>query len=167
MNYMTTMIINPEVFAKQSLADRSGAVKSISGPAARRLTALWSGSGFLIDPADALVSGAFFSLHHAADGHRPNDAVDRLEMTETIVIGSTAVVSTSLSVGYVIWIIRGGSLLSAFMSAMPAWQNFDPLPILQSFEKAAQEDDESLLGIVTRKGVAPLRGKTQPSSNVD
>ena len=82
-------------------------------------------------------------------------------MTETIVIGSTAVVSTSLSVGYVIWIIRGGSLLSAFMSAMPAWQNFDPLPILQSFEKEKHEDDESLLGIVTRKAVAPLRKKAR------
>ena len=111
--------------------------------------------------ADALVSDAFFAFHHTSDAHGPNNAADKLEMANTVVIGSTAVVSTSLSVGYVIWIIRGGSLLSAFMSAMPAWQSFDPLPILPSYENEKHHDDESLLGIVTRKAIAHLPGKSK------
>ncbi len=67
------------------------------------------------------------------------------------VVGSTAVVTTSLSVGYVIWILRGGSVLTAFMSAMPAWQSFDPLPILQSFERQNEDEDDSLLSIATQQ----------------
>ncbi|MCA9065889.1 MAG: cadherin domain-containing protein, partial [Planctomycetaceae bacterium] len=49
-----------------------------------------------------------------------------------IVVGTTAVVSTSMTVGYVIWLLRGGSLLTAFLSSLPAWQSFDPLPILEA-----------------------------------
>ena len=74
------------------------------------------------------------------------------DFTDDIVVGSSAVVSTSLSVGYVIWALRGGSLLTAFLSAMPAWQAFDPLLVLQSFEKKkVEEDDETFLSIVTRR----------------
>ena len=163
VEYITTMIFNPGILADQLALDSNRSGRTASGAAARILTTLWNESGFLLDPADALISGAFFAFHHTSDAHGPNSAADQLEMANTVVIGSTAVVSTSLSVGYVIWIIRGGSLLSAFMSAMPAWQSFDPLPILPSYENEKHEDDESLLGIVTRKAIAPLRGKSKTS----
>ena len=163
VEYITTMIFNPGILADQLALDSNRSGRTASGAAARILTTLWNESGFLLDPADALISDAFFAFHHTSDAHGPNSAADQLEMANTVVIGSTAVVSTSLSVGYVIWIIRGGSLLSAFMSAMPAWQSFDPLPILPSYENEKHEDDESLLGIVTRKAIAPLRGKSKTS----
>lgn len=35
-----------------------------------------------------------------------------------------------MSVGYVIWLIRGGALVGSMLSAMPAWQMIDPLPVL-------------------------------------
>ena len=35
-----------------------------------------------------------------------------------------------LSAGFVVWLLRGGSLLAALLSAMPLWRRFDPLPIL-------------------------------------
>ena len=74
------------------------------------------------------------------------------DITDDIAIGSSAVVSTSLPVGTVIWALRGGSLLTALLSAMPAWQAFDPLPVLQSFEKKkVVEDDDTFLSIVTRR----------------
>ena len=38
--------------------------------------------------------------------------------------GSTVAVSTGLSVGYVLWLVRGGVLLSSVLSSMPAWQQF-------------------------------------------
>ena len=37
------------------------------------------------------------------------------------------------------------------------------MPILPSYENEKHEDDESLLGIVTRKAIAPLRGKSKTS----
>lgn len=52
--------------------------------------------------------------------------------------GSTVAVSTGLSVGYVVWLARGGVLLASMLSSMPAWRLVDPLPILASL---ASEDD--------------------------
>ncbi|MBC7967931.1 MAG: cadherin domain-containing protein, partial [Fuerstia sp.] len=158
-DYITTMIFNPELFADELPANSKGAGRSKAGNVARNLTALWNGSSIVMDPADALVSGAFFAFHQIADARDPHSAADELARADTFFVGSTAVVSTSLSVGYVVWIIRGSSILSAFVSAMPAWQSFDPLPILQSFDNDKQKDEESLIGIATRKPGTPLLRK--------
>ena len=37
----------------------------------------------------------------------------------------------ALTVGFVGWLLRGGALLSAFLSSMPLWRGFDPLVIVQ------------------------------------
>lgn len=44
----------------------------------------------------------------------------------------------SLSVGYVIWLVRGGVLMSSMLSALPAWQMVDPLPVLAASGAAAR-----------------------------
>jgi hypothetical protein len=36
----------------------------------------------------------------------------------------------ALSAGFMVWILRGGSLLASFLVSMPAWRHFDPLPVL-------------------------------------
>jgi len=46
------------------------------------------------------------------------------------VVASSIALTTGLSVGYVIWLVRGGALLGSMLSAMPAWQMIDPLPVL-------------------------------------
>jgi hypothetical protein len=58
------------------------------------------------------------------------------EMFQSLVIGTTAVGASALVVGYVAWALRAGSLLSAMLSALPAWTMFDPVPILDRFEDA-------------------------------
>ena len=45
-------------------------------------------------------------------------------------VASSVAVSTGLSVGYVVWLLRGGVLLSSMLSALPAWQLIDPMPVL-------------------------------------
>ncbi len=58
-------------------------------------------------------------------------------------IASSIAVTTGLSVGYVVWLVRGGLLLSSLLSTMPAWQMIDPLPVLSSGRGgAARGDDE-------------------------
>ena len=99
---------------------------------------------------DAAVKTDYLSINSDMTASASNETLSP-DLVDSVVVGSTAVVTTSLSVGYVIWILRGGSLLTAFMSALPAWQAFDPLPILQTFEKRNEEDDDSLLSIATRK----------------
>ena len=67
---------------------------------------------------------------------------------EKVVVGSSAAVSTSVSVGYAVWMLRGGSLLTSILSSLPVWQGFDPLPVLESFDEDGEGDDETLASIV-------------------
>ena len=77
-------------------------------------------------------------------GALANDATDpdasQEQHRQMMAVGATAVVSTGLSVGYVVWLLRGGTLLASMVSALPAWVAFDPLPVLESFEKQHSDD---------------------------
>jgi len=70
--------------------------------------------------------------------------------------GSATVVSFGASAAYLIWLIRGGSLLSSLLSIFPAWRTIDPLPVLESFEESRKrrkgkiDDDESLESLVEK-----------------
>ena len=59
---------------------------------------------------------------------------------------SGVVLSAGLSIGYVIWLVRGGVLVSSMLSALPAWQMIDPLPVLTAARKnkagASNEPDD-------------------------
>jgi VCBS repeat-containing protein len=125
----------------------------------RILRQLWNGVDIVVNPMDAIVSDRFFNIRPEVS--RPTSEQNSMtpELADRVVVGSTAVVTTSLSVGYVIWILRGGSVLTAFMSAMPAWQSFDPLPILQSFERQNEDEDDSLLSIATQQSKNRIKKK--------
>ena len=58
-----------------------------------------------------------------------------------LTVGASTAVAGSFSVGYVLWILRGGVLLTGLMSSLPAWQMFDPTPILGA-GGARRNDDE-------------------------
>ncbi|MEZ5739634.1 MAG: DUF4347 domain-containing protein [Burkholderiaceae bacterium] len=62
------------------------------------------------------------------------------------VVASTVAVSTGVSIGYVIWLVRGGALLSSLLASLPAWRSIDPLPVLNSLNDQARNDadEESL-----------------------
>jgi hypothetical protein len=70
------------------------------------------------------------------------------QLSEPITSGSL-VFSAGLSVGYVIWIARSGTLLSSIISSLPAWRLIDPLPILSSLGDGLleEEDGETLESI--------------------
>jgi hypothetical protein len=76
-----------------------------------------------------------------------NDVRDQLSSTvhsQAFVIGSALTVSTGLTVGYVMWMLRGGMLLSSLMAQLPAWSLIDPLVILSRMDDAETD--------VTREG---------------
>ena len=67
------------------------------------------------------------------------------------VLGSAIAASIGLSAGYVIWLLKGGSLLASVLSSLPAWQLADPLAILSSKKGDGvidDDDDESLETII-------------------
>ncbi len=60
---------------------------------------------------------------------------------DALVVGSSTAVAGSLTVGYVMWLVRGGVLLSSLMSSLPAWRVLDPLPILGRTRDDGDEPD--------------------------
>lgn len=58
------------------------------------------------------------------------DRLDEEMRLDGVMIGATAFVSGGLSVGYVLWLVRGGLLMSTLLSSLPAWHTVDPLPVL-------------------------------------
>ena len=63
-------------------------------------------------------------------------------------IGRSITLTSGLSVGYLIWLIRGGTLMGSVLSSMPAWRLVDPLPILSSMGDDLGDSDDSLESMV-------------------
>jgi hypothetical protein len=59
------------------------------------------------------------------------DGEDRA-LLEQAIAGSSVALSAGLSIGYVLWLTRGGLLLASLVSSMPAWRLVDPIPVLAS-----------------------------------
>jgi len=140
---------------RTALAERRSGIFNLVNTT-RVATSLFGGA-VAIAPSDAIVSFTHFVFESVADAPQRTETRFSEVTTGKIVIGCTAVVSTSLSVGYVVWILRGGSLLTAFVSALPTWSSFDPLPVLQSFEKQNEDEDDTFLSIATRKAAKVVR----------
>jgi hypothetical protein len=73
------------------------------------------------------------------------------------VVASGTVVSASLSIGYVIWLVRGGALMSSLLASIPAWRIMDPLPILGRMgDDEVDSDDESLDAMIEKSRAKKL-----------
>jgi large repetitive protein len=68
------------------------------------------------------------------------------------VVATSSALSASLSIGYVIWLVRGGALMSSLLASIPAWRMMDPLPILGTMggNGSDQDDDESLGSMIDK-----------------
>jgi outer membrane lipoprotein-sorting protein len=63
-------------------------------------------------------------------------AIDQSSDGQWWSIGAAVGVTTVISVGYVMWCLRAGYLMTSAVSALPLWRAIDPLPILDQAEKA-------------------------------
>lgn len=89
---------------------------------------------------------------------------------ERQLVGSVGAVTTGLSVGYIIWIVRGGMLLSGLLAQMPAWTMFDPMLVVD--DQNRDDDGETIHTIVdeqqkkldleSSRHAVPGRGITVP-----
>ncbi len=81
-----------------------------------------------------------------------DDVHQDAEVAQAVRVGATAL-STGLSIGYVLWLLRGGLLLSSLLTSLPAWRFIDPLPVLARLEtnpKTDATDDDSLEAVVKK-----------------
>ena len=84
------------------------------------------------------------------------EALDSLQKTvkldfpiELATLGATIATTGGMSVGYVLWTIRGGYLIGGLLSSqMPAWRLVDPLPIVDFLGNEDEEDHDSLETII-------------------
>jgi hypothetical protein len=58
--------------------------------------------------------------------------------------GSAAGVTSMLSVGYVLWTIRSGWLVTSVLAQMPAWRLIDPVVVLSYLDEESSEEEEAL-----------------------
>jgi hypothetical protein len=96
------------------------------------------------------------------------DAVDQMRerldkplRVEQMLIASSVTVGGGLSVGYIVWLLRGGLLISSLLSSLPAWQSIDPLPVLgkrEEDEGDGQDDTDPLERLFGRARDAVLSG---------
>ncbi|MGV3485129.1 MAG: DUF2341 domain-containing protein [Planctomycetaceae bacterium] len=75
------------------------------------------------------------------------EVASSLAMNGGITVGAAATTSVGMTVGYVVWVLRSGLLLSSVMAHLPMWRFMDPLTILDSSEPPAEEDRETLMSI--------------------
>jgi hypothetical protein len=59
-----------------------------------------------------------------------------------LAIGAVSGATVLLSAGYLVWCLRGGALVASALSALPAWRSFDPLPVLEFWERQSKRDEE-------------------------
>ena len=87
------------------------------------------------------------------------DLRKELNLDSTVAI-SVAGASLGGSVIYLLWMIRGGVLMGSYLSALPAWQVLDPLPVLERLKDPTQDDDElpDDLSDLADDGLQSLRG---------
>ena len=71
---------------------------------------------------------------------------------EELVVETTTVAGTTLTVGYIVWLLRSGSVVFGLVSSLPAWTMVDPLPVLETglsnLTGGDDSDDDSLQGIL-------------------
>ena len=137
-----------------------------------------SGTDSFVSTADSGVVTRVFATAAAIEQKMTNSTqfteyLSKLETTleqTPIVVGfempAYASAGASLfTVGYVAWLIRGGVLLTSFMSSLPSWQSFDPLPILENAgsgggDSVADGSDSSIAELVDSEQPVPLMSGT-------
>ena len=89
-----------------------------------------------------------------------------LEAALAEVVGSAIATSVGLSAGYVVWMLKGGSLMASVLSSLPAWQLADPLAILAGTKGHGDEDEDTLETII-KDGSGYDKDKTGTASELN
>lgn len=99
------------------------------------------------------------------DGVR--DALNGVTASEKTYMASSIAVTTGLSVGYVIWLLRSGVLLTALLTSVPAWQFVNPLLILATpARKKGHTDleDDSIESMFEQPSVSATPSETKDTA---
>ncbi|MCC9599924.1 DUF4347 domain-containing protein [Stieleria sp. JC731] len=100
----------------------------------------------------ASVWGEFDSEIFWNDLDKVQEQINDPTETTLVVAGTFAGFSSALSVGYVVWTVRGGLLATSLLAHLPAWSFVDPLLVLSDLEGDEDEfEDDSLENMIEKK----------------
>jgi hypothetical protein len=77
---------------------------------------------------------------------------------QEVAVGAALTVSAAFTAGYVIWMLRGGMLLTSLLAQMPAWRLVDPLVVLSrtsEFDDGEQETLETIVNSLEDRPIEP------------
>jgi hypothetical protein len=120
-------------------------------------TSLQGSSAFSAAAAAASAAVENPDLVQQLDGAR--EKLGEQTRLEASAVATSAVTTMGLSVGYVVWLLRGGVLVSTVLSSLPAWRLVDPLPVLEHLKESDDDDDadaadDTLESLVARNNQA-------------
>jgi hypothetical protein len=148
--------------------NRDGAPESNAEPPAHTVTARVEHENLLVPEADpdkpeipTLSPHAYAQVRKSLDAVK-NEVSGEIRVGKTV-LGATVATSVSLSAGYVIWMLKGGSLLASVLSSLPAWRLTDPLAILMG--RTGDEDDDESLETIIDKGSGRDEGAKSNASD--
>jgi parallel beta-helix repeat protein len=116
----------------------------------------------------AILRSALGNQTFADDVQKVRDSTNSKLKFNQNVVASTTAVSATLSIGYVIWLVRGGALLSSLLASIPAWRLVDPLPILSNMGSNEDEsDDDSLDAMIDKAKVNRQKAASVRETAID
>jgi hypothetical protein len=119
----------------------ANAIEIASIPVATSMANFWRGlSDVLGSSGGATAAPASLTMVSGLDEFR--DSIRTSEVREQQAVGISVAAGTSVSAGYVIWLLRGGVLATSLMSSLPAWRFVDPLPVLNRLGRDDDDDDD-------------------------
>lgn len=150
---------------------RGAEANLVDVPEATRLRPVPTNTGRLDDESMLLDFTAATAAYDQPQLRRDMDEI-REDLEELTVVQYTAAAAsvaggTSLTVGYVLWAIRGGWLATSVLAQMPAWRLIDPLVVLSNlngseFTAVADDmpEDDSLESILEQSARAEQASAT-------
>jgi hypothetical protein len=107
----------------------------------------------LIAPGASLTDLILEQTDFLEELDRLQEEIESFVGLEMTVAGSSIALSMGLSIGYVIWLTRGGLLLASLLSSLPAWRVIDPIAVLAHLgtdDEDDRDDGESLDSLLSR-----------------
>ena len=82
-------------------------------------------------------------LEQAVVWHQWDALQENMETSPILyVVGSAGSAAGVISVGYLLWIIRGSTVITVLTSSLPSWRMVDPAAILTAYRSSIDDDDD-------------------------
>ena len=88
---------------------------------------------------------------------------EKLSRQRLLELGSAFGVSAGISLGYAVWVMRSGILLSSLLGSLPIWRFIDPLQVLPVGRSQSEDhEDESLASIASGDNEKAVKNESTP-----